>query len=943
VKTTNKFNDGTPRKLFCGAFQPVLETALAGEIVRYQKTAGPLAEIRVLVPTRLLALHLQRTLAPVINVRFQTLADFLGDKPVAAPLGLELLCRQLAREVIPADGYFAPVRDTPGFATALLATFTDLKEAGLATLPGKTPKLRELATAYAAFNDWLTAHHLSTEADLLQSAIPNPQSAILLYGFYDLNTVQRRFIQQLSPTAVFFPTGNAFSDPLLRWFQSIGYQVVSPTPPLAVSPPQVVSCPGESAEVREAVRTALQFVAETGRTFNDVAILCRSREQYDAILRDTLPQLGIPAYFRGGRPVTEHRDAQLVRLFLEARRSDYSRATVMELAGHVGDTSHWDARSVELGIVGGQDQWLRRTENISDLHQFLKKLFSLGDALPASGRWPAFVESLLAGFRAFGGQHEPVTAAIQSLAELETFQPVVTLDTFAEYCEKALAAGREQPAKFQGGGLFVSDVMGARGLSFPLVIVLGLVEKCFPRVIREDPLLLDNERAAINEFVGQALRLPSAANATAGDAPALQLKRRGYDEERLLFDLACAAARDRLVLSYPRLEAGTGRPRVPSFLLLETTGAANFKALVERRVPLSALAAGEPSLDEREFDLPRLHEADDAYLGAISPVMAAGVQAERTRWHERKLTGYDGLVVGKDALRLLRERFGLDKLVSSATALEHFFRCPFFYFQKHVLGIEKWEEPEAAVVIDPADLGTLYHRILEVYYRDGGQLAAVIEEQFRHFERTGVTGFSTVWEIKKEIIRQELAAFAAREQRRLAAGWLPVEFEQEFTGLAVAPPVRLRGKIDRVDRSADGQRARVLDYKTGKLPPGLKDDALAGGEALQLPLYLLAATQLWPKLTVEAASYLYFTLRGGYREISFSREALTARRPELTGLLETAATLIRDGQFAQYATPAGCRDCEFRPICGNGILKLYARKAEDDRLAGFRDIKENVA
>jgi len=282
----------------------------------------------------------------------------------------------------------------------------------------------------------------------------------------------------------------------------------------------------------------------------------------------------------------------------------------------------------------------------------------------------------------------------------------------------------------------------------------------------------------------------------------------------------------------------------------------------------------------------------------------------------------------------------LEKLVISATALEDFFGCPFFYFQKHILRNEKWEEPEATIVIDAADLGSLYHTILEDYYRNGGKLLPLIEKHFRQFEREGVTGYPTVWEIKKEIIRQELTAFVARETRRLGDEWKPTDFEKEFKDLTVAPPVRLRGKIDRIDRSANGKHARVLDYKTGKLPAGLRDDSLAGGETLQLPLYLLATEQLLPGITVDAASYLYFTLRGGYRDVSFSREALVTRREELHQLLQTAAEMIRTGIFAQHATPDNCRQCDFRPICGNGVLKLAERKTDDKRLAAFHASKE---
>ena len=348
------------------------------------------------------------------------------------------------------------------------------------------------------------------------------------------------------------------------------------------------------------------------------------------------------------------------------------------------------------------------------------------------------------------------------------------------------------------------------------------------------------------------------------------------------------------------------------------------------------------AVDEREFDLAALATAAklDDYLAGISPLVAAGVVGERQRWCDQRLTRYDGILEVAAAHTLLRERFDLEKLVISATALEDFFGCPFYYFQKHILRIQKWEEPEAAIVIDAADLGSLYHAILEDYFRTGGELPAVIEKHFQQFENDGVTGYPTVWEIKKEIIRQELTAFACREARRLGTEWKPSDFEKEFKGLLVAPPVRLRGKIDRIDRSADGRHARVLDYKTGKLPTGLRDDSLAGGEALQLPLYLLAAEQLLPGITVDGASYLYFTLRGGYRDVGFSRAALDACRKQLHQLLLTAADMIRAGLFAQHATPENCQNCDFRPICGNGVLKLAERKAGDSKLGAFHESKE---
>jgi hypothetical protein len=62
----------------------------------------------------------------------------------------------------------------------------------------------------------------------------------------------------------------------------------------------------------------------------------------------------------------------------------------------------------------------------------------------------------------------------------------------------------------------------------------------------------------------------------------------------------------------------------------------------------------------------------------------------------------------------------------------------------------------------------------------------------------------------------------------------------------------------------------------------------------------------------------------------------------LSHLLDTAADMIRGGVFAQYATAEGCRQCDYRAICGNGILKLYERKRDDPRTEPFWSIKESV-
>ena len=94
-------------------------------------------------------------------------------------------------------------------------------------------------------------------------------------------------------------------------------------------------------------------------------------------------------------------------------------------------------------------------------------------------------------------------------------------------------------------------------------------------------------------------------------------------------------------------------------------------------------------------------------------------------------------------------------------------------------------------------------------------------------------------------------------------------------------------------------------------------------------------------LNLFAADPAFYQKQATWQEtLRVSREALMACRIELNQLLQVAADMIRAGVFAQNATPDNCRNCEYRPICGNAIEPLTARKITDPRLAPFLAIKE---
>src|SRR5437667_12568978 len=150
------------------------------------------------------------------------------------------------------------------------------------------------------------------------------------------------------------------------------------------------------------------------------------------------------------------------------------------------------------------------------------------------------------------------------------------------------------PARRRYGAVFVAPAEAARGLAFDVVFVPGLAEKLFPRKIVEDPILLDGYRRAL-------------------DVPALATQPARVGAERLALRLAVGAARERVVLSWPRVDIEQARPRVPSFYGLEALRAASGTLPGFDRLEAGGRSGGRlgwpapeqpaDAIDEAEYDL----------------------------------------------------------------------------------------------------------------------------------------------------------------------------------------------------------------------------------------------------------------------------------------------------------------------------------------------------
>ena len=187
------------------------------------------------------------------------------------------------------------------------------------------------------------------------------------------------------------------------------------------------------------------------------------------------------------------------------------------------------------------------------------------------------------------------------------------------------------------------------------------------------------------------------------------------------------------------------------------------------------------------------------------------------------LSEWDGHIVG-GTLRYAQRPH-------SPSALQDWAVCPYRYFLGQVLGVAERDEAEDDFTISPLERGALIHDILHTFFSgvEGLQspndewteshrrsLEAIANDKCDAAKRRGVTGRDLLWRRERQLIQDDLQEFLARDNKRRAdRGVVQVGSEYAF-GLAGIPPVsfalpdgrtaHLRGKIDRIDRSADGGR-----------------------------------------------------------------------------------------------------------------------------------------
>ncbi|MBI3553151.1 MAG: PD-(D/E)XK nuclease family protein [Elusimicrobia bacterium] len=798
---------------------------------------------------------------------------------------------------------------------------------------------------------------------------------LLYYGFYDLTGLQLEFFEAVTsrhPSSLFFPFRRGhpafrFAEPFFEEKLG-GYELEEAGPQgaeTALAPAldglfgegaailpkgrlRVISASGARDEAWAVAKEILKLTDAGGVPYEDIGVVARTLEPYREAVAQVFAENAIPLSLGSDEPLLRAPLAKCALNLLTLRRRDFPAAIVEDLfcspyfrpqpAAGSRRRWHWRQAIAALGIRAGWLQWRGKLESR------LKEDLALSSGREGGYRIPKedlaalwdFVSGLESELGQRGGSwselarrarrvlerhldlpespdereslaSEAVSGALESLELFDFLGAPPSWDEFLEAFEAKLRRLTLESAQ-AGRGVRVMDAMDARGQSFRVLIIVGLKEKLFPRMVSEDPLLREPARAALRHPAGYWIARKSA----------------GYEEERLLFYLTLASARERVICVYPRSDEA-GKAEVPSLYLRELCRAAG-RTLEGERVPRQPAEklVGCPArlLSPKELSL------RSAFAGVLPPSLLARVGGLN---RFGKPGERDGLVgpAGEHLKKL--DRDGL-----SPSALDEFAQCPFRYFADRVLGLGTRDDDASMGEFASWARGKIYHAVLEEFYSKpaggnwGDRLDAAVESVFAAHDWKSMGVYPVLWLSSKKTMSaclREFLAWDLAEQK--ASGFRPLWLEKELRGAwpGRVPKdlagLRAHGVIDRVDADEAGARFRIVDYKTRWRKKGKLAKLIAEGRLHQLPLYAeLAAEALGGK--AELAQAAIYCLEdspdasGRERALSYEGKQWAADKKAYYELVAGQLEEIAKGRFLIKPNDDDfgyCRFCEFSTMC----------------------------
>jgi len=398
--------------------------------------------------------------------------------------------------------------------------------------------------------------------------------------------------------------------------------------------------------------------------------------------------------------------------------------------------------------------------------------------------------------------------------------------------------------------------------------VVGLDASSTSAAVPHDPLLRDHEREALTT---ESRSLPLRSNQA--DAAAWRTRR------------ALARHEGPATLSASTYDLAEGEDLFESPLFLQIKESAQEARGIEEntddpQVTHHALASNPGTmlsdLDRWTTRIPPTKDLLDDALEDRFPWIQAGLEAEEARG-SGTYTTHDGLLTA-------RSYPGLDPLNGnrpvSAGQLETYAQAPYAYFLRYVLDVTPLDEPALDDVawLDALARGSLLHDTFRRFMSDLGRQPKltdegrlrqifddVLDEKRKELPPPSEVVFASV---RRELWNDALLFLRIEASRsdnsrphkfELGFGYPPHRRrEEDYQGAPLLElgdhAFKLRGRIDRIDQSADGA-VEIWDYKTGSSRDYDETDLLSNFH-LQWALYAYAFEALSDS-TVASAGYFF--------------------------------------------------------------------------------------
>lgn len=518
-----------------------------------------------------------------------------------------------------------------------------------------------------------------------------------------------------------------------------------------------------------------------------------------------------------------------------------------------------------------------------------------------------------------------VLASLKELREgLILLEPsVISSESAIRYVKDAVMNLRVKQASPQSGHLLISSLENGGESGRTHTFILGMNEEAWSFSVREDPILLDEERERIGSLRTMAESVKQAQEERAA---------------RLGGISGCVS------LSYSSYDPVNQQDNHAAFELLQVCRGLTENEDMDFSEMNALLGIPAGFMTQQEIS---------TYLIRARNEVQDGLSNEA-----------DGLIQPRRELAI-RYR-GNPEIHLSVTELERYSECPKRFFYGSVLKVREKDVPffDRNIWLGPADRGSLLHEIFYRYLKervdlqpgdefgdrllrhDYSRLVHITDEMISEYRCLVPPPSPHVFEQECKAIRQDVDVFYQTElKRQTLPKWFELSLSTDGHPLEVVldsdTVFYMKGFVDRVDELRPHEY-KIYDYKTGN-PRKYEENAyFAGGTQLQHALYAVAVEQylrqtgLDTKAKVTESAYYFPTERGKGEEV----RRVQNRKPELVQLVKRLLDSIESGVFLGTPNADSCRWCAYKRVCGNqaDLAKAEWENEENELLLAWKEV-----